>query len=209
MTVHVLFTQEFLITLRSLVGVHHSIYPRLPPQGIYFECLVEQAFKQIRVPFTRVEPSSPNTPKHDLLVGNDRISLKTETGKGTRRDSISITKLCTTEREPWDAETLVKHAVDHLSRYEHMLMLRAVWDEPLIHYQLVDIPTILLRRVSEADVRPVGRRKGRRSIAGDVTDDAGKVFHVHFDGADGKCQIQRLPVSRCNVLLQWDLQLGD
>ena len=209
MTVHILFSHEFLITLRSLVGVHHSIYPRIPPHGIYFECLVEQAFKQVRIPFTRVEPSTPNSPKHDLIVGEDRISLKTETGKGTRRDSISITKLCTTEREPWDAETLVENALSHLSRYEHMLMLRAVWDDPVIHYHLVDVPIVLLRRISETEIQRVGRRKGRRSMAGDVFDDSGKVFHVHFDGADGKCQIQRLQLRCCNVLLEWDLQLGD
>lgn len=204
-----LFSQEFLITLRSLVGVHHSIYPMIPPQGIYFECLVEQAFKQIRVPFTRVQVSEPNSPKHDLMVGSDRISLKTETGKGTRSNSISITKLCTTEREPWIAEGLVQHTVNHLSRNEHMLMLRAVWDEPVIHYQLVDIPVTLLRRIATADIQPVGRRQGRKSLGADVFDEAGKVFHVHFDGADGKCQIRGLLTDRCNVLLDWDLQVAD
>lgn len=42
MTVSVLFSERFLITLQSLVGVHHSIYPLIPPQGIYFEGLVEE-----------------------------------------------------------------------------------------------------------------------------------------------------------------------
>jgi hypothetical protein len=31
-----------------------------------------------------------------------------------------------------------------------------------------------------------------------------RVFRVHFDGADGKCQIHRLPVSRCQVWLEWE-----
>jgi len=26
---HALFTPEFLLTLRSLIGVHHTLYPRL------------------------------------------------------------------------------------------------------------------------------------------------------------------------------------
>ncbi len=46
------------------------------------------------------------------------MSLKTETGLGTKSDQITITKLCTTEREPWDAPTLVGRVLEHLSRYQ-------------------------------------------------------------------------------------------
>lgn len=209
MAVDVLFKKEFLDTLSLLVRQHHLIYPRIPPQGIYFECLVEKAFKQIRVPFEIVEAGSPNAPKHDLVVGENKISLKTETGQRTRRDFINITKLCTTEREPWEADTLVERVMEHLSRYEHMLMLRAVWDDPVIHYQLVDIPISLLRRIKSASIEPVGRRKGRRSLGGDVLDESGRAFHVHFDGSDGKCQIRSLSIDRCRLLLSWDLQISD
>ncbi len=80
--------------------MHHYMYPHDPPQGIYFEALVEKAFKQIRRPFAPVEPTARNQPKHDLLVDNTKISLKTETGRGTKPNDIHITKLCTTEREP-------------------------------------------------------------------------------------------------------------
>jgi len=137
---NVLFTQQFLIHLSTMVGVHHSIYPRIPPQGIYFEGLVEESFRKIRVPFTEIRAGGTTAPHHDLLVGTDKISLKTETGKSTRRDSINITKVCTTERDPWEAKALVKHAMAHLAKYEHMLMLRSIWDGDVLHYQLVDIP---------------------------------------------------------------------
>lgn len=208
MTVHALFTQDFLAVLKSQVDIHHSIYPHVPPQGIYFEALVENAFRQASIPFTRVQAGSANAPRHDLMVGQDKISLKTETGRGTKPDRINITKLCTTEREPWDAGTLVGHAMTHLSRYEHMLMLRAVWDEPLIHYQIVDIPIVLLRRIETAEIQPVGRRTGRKSLGGDVFDETGLAFHVHFDGSDGKCQVRALSIDRCNVLRAWDKQIG-
>ena len=71
-----IFTQEFLITLRALVGVHHSIYPKLPPRDIFFESLVEESFKKIRQPYSRIETTTPNLPKHDLLVGDARLSLR-------------------------------------------------------------------------------------------------------------------------------------
>lgn len=95
----------------------------------------------------------------------------------------------------------------HLARYEHMLMLRAIWDLPVIHYQLVDIPLVLLRTLGSAQFASVGKRKGRQSLGADISDDAGVAFHVHFDGSDGKCQVRNLDRARCNTLLEWDLQV--
>jgi Type II site-specific deoxyribonuclease len=203
------FADDFLIALRALVNVHHSIYPRIPPQGIYFEALVEDAFRTIKKPFTLIEATGRNQPKYDLLVEDAKISLKTETGLGTDPDLISITKLCTTEREPWTPEALTKRTTDHLSRYDLLLMLRAVWEDPLIHYQLVEIPTDLLRLIETADLKPVGRRAGRQSLGADVYRAGEAIFHVHFDGSDGKCQVRNLRVKDCNVLLEWDLKIRD
>lgn len=129
-----LFNEIFLDTLKSLIELHHSIYPRIPPQGIFFESLVEQAFKRSGWPDDQVVLSAANTPSHDLLVGDAKLSLKTETGAGTHADRISITKLCTTEKEPWNSPALISHAMDHLSRYDYILMLRAVWRSDSIHY---------------------------------------------------------------------------
>lgn len=111
-----IFDEGFLIAIKTLINVHHSIYASLPPQGIYFEALVEQAFIRARKPFTVIQGSGRNMAGHDLLVENKRISLKTETGVSTHPDMISITKLCTTEREPWDASTLISRGLKHLSK---------------------------------------------------------------------------------------------
>ena len=204
-----LFTTEFLITLRSLIGVHHSLYPSIPPQGMYFEGLVERSFRTIRVPFTEIEGGGTVAPRHDLLVGSDKMSLKTETGQGTDRDFINITKLCTTERDPWEASALVNHAMAHLVRYDHMLMLRSIWDDRVLHYQLVDIPMAVLRLLDQGIYAVVGRRTGRRSVGADILIDGRRAFHVHFDGSDGKCQVRNLDRSLCNTLLEWDLQISE
>ncbi len=199
-----IFTDRFLLVLKTLVEQHHSIYPRIPPQGIYFESLVEKAFLRSGWSAIQVQITTANTPKHDLLVGKIKLSLKTETGANTNANLISITKLCTTEREPWDSPTLIAHTMAHLSRYDHILMLRALWRENLIHYQLLEIPISILQLLSDITVLPVGKRKGRPSMAADVFLQDQKMFRVHFDGADGKCQIHRLPVSQCSLLLEWD-----
>jgi hypothetical protein len=202
-----LFTADFLIAIRALVNIHHSIYPAIPPQGIYFESLVEEAFKKIKKPFTVFEGTVRNTPAHDLLVEAARLSIKTETGANTHPDKITITKLCTSEKEPWEASVLVERALTHLAKYDHILMLRAIWRAPGIHYQLLDIPLTILRQITAIALQPVGKRKGRRSLGADIKHEGELLFHVHFDGADGKCQIRNLSVRHCVMLAEWDLRV--
>jgi hypothetical protein len=205
-----LFTPQFIAHLKLVVQQHHLLYPRIPPQGIFFEALVERAFRLTGIHPTDVVPTTANTPKEDLQIPEGRISIKTETGIGTRPDLINITKLCTTERDPWDSPTLIQRALEHLSRYDRILMLRAVRAaRGTIHYQLVDIPIPLLMLMGTITVAPVGRRPIRQSLGGDVCDDGERLFHVHFDGTDGKCQIQGLLVSRCNMLLEWDYYISE
>ena len=84
-----------------------------------------------------------------------------------------------------------------------MLMLRAIWSKESIDYQLVDIPLELLRLIRNTEVKPVGRRQGQGSLGEDVFIEDEVVFHVHFDGSDGKCQVRNLLVSRCRLLGQW------
>jgi hypothetical protein len=184
--------------------LHHSIYPTVPPQGIYFEALVERTFRAIHKPLTVIRAGGVNQPRYDIEFEGYRISLKTETGLGTKRHSINITKLCTTGRDPWEAETLKTRALEHLSRYEIILMLRAIWEPQTMRYQLVDIPVELLRLLAGCEPAPVGRRVTRRSLGADVVRDGETLFRVHFDGSDGKCQIRNLRMRDCTLLLEWE-----
>ena len=95
-----IYSDRLFLTVQNLITQHHTIYPRIPPQGIYFEALAERAFHLSGVPSAHIAQTMRNTPGHDIIVGDVRISLKTETGRGTKPERISITKLCTTEREP-------------------------------------------------------------------------------------------------------------
>ncbi|MBI4643018.1 MAG: hypothetical protein HY743_04650 [Deltaproteobacteria bacterium] len=148
-----IFTKRFTETLQRLVDHHHVIYPTLPPKGRYFEYLVEKAFRTIRAPATWVKPSTPNAPREDLIVGETRISIKTEAGPKTSPKFIHITKLLTTEKRPWTADSLIQRTIQHLSRYERILMLRAILKL--------------------------------------------------------KCQIRRLTVTECQLLLEWDIEPTD
>jgi len=202
-----IFSKDLITAIKTLIYQHHTVYPHLPPQGIYFESLVERAFRITGKPFTPIEPSTPNLPAHDLMIEGQRISIKTETGAGTKKDRISITKVCTTEKDPWEAESLRKHVLIHLRRYDHLLMLRAVWEGSVIHYQAIDIPLTILRKIDKIVLTQVGKRAGRRSIGGDAIIHDQIAFHVHFDGADGKCQIRGLRIDFCKMLAEWDYQI--
>jgi hypothetical protein len=199
-----LFGETFLANVQTLVQRHHTIYPRLPPQGMFFEAIVEQAFRLSGWEMSEIVPTTPNSPWHDLLIGGMRLSIKTETGKATRKTKINITKLCTTEAGEWPPEALVGHAVAHIDRHDRMLMLRSIWKPGAFDYQLVEIPLDLLKLMRNAQFSSVGVRKGRRSVGGNITHDGERVFHVHFDGADGKCQIHRLLTRYCTMLREWN-----
>lgn len=190
--------------MQLLVQRHHTIYPKLPPQGVFFEALVEQAFRLSGWSANDVVVTTPNSPQHDLLVGSVRLSIKSETGKATNRTKINITKLCTTETGDWTACALVHHTIAHVERHDRMLMVRAIWESAGFGYQLVEIPLPLLKRLRDAKFSQVGTRTGRRSVGGDVMIEGERAFHVHFDGADGKCQIQRLLIRHCDILREWN-----
>ncbi len=202
-----IYSDRLFMTVQNLITQHHTIYPWLPPQGIFFEALAERAFHLSSIPSAHIAQTNRNTPGHDIVVDEERISLKTETGRSTKPGRIAITKLCTTEREPWEAGVLIERTIDHLSRYDRMIMLRAIWSENNVHYQLVDIPLELLRLIRQAELSHVGRRRGRRSLGGDISIGDEVVFHVHYDGADGKCQIRNLSLDQCSMLRAWDQRL--
>ena len=102
-----IYTDRLFSAIQQMVTNHHSLYAKIPPQGIFFEALADRALHLSGSPDAHIAQTSTNAPTHDLVVGAERVSLKTETGRSTKPNSISITKLCTTEREPWNAETLI------------------------------------------------------------------------------------------------------
>jgi hypothetical protein len=108
-----------------------------------------------------IQASSRNLAGDDLLVEGKRISLKTETGASTKANRITTTKLCTTEKEPWDAPTLIARVLDHLGRYEFILMLRSIWERPLLHYALIGD----MRRIIDDHIKDASRKRHCHVVA--------------------------------------------
>lgn len=198
------FNRKFLAQLRALIDTHHTLYPHIPPTGSYFDSLVEQALKRAGWPAEQVIANAANAAKSDLLVGDVRVLLRTETGTGAHPQLITISRLCSIETETWDSPSLIQRALEFLARCDQLLMLRALWGPAVIHYQLLDVPLDLLRRMTSVTLAPVRKRAGRPSLAAEVWEQDEKLFRVHFDGAGGRCQVSGLPLQRCRALLIWD-----
>lgn len=88
-------------------------------------------------------------------------------------------------------------------------MLRAIWGAGVIDYQLIDVPIATLQRIGECEALPVGTRAGRRSLGCDVFDGDELLFRLHFDGADGKCQVRNLKVDTCITLDSWQQKIAE
>jgi len=75
-----LFDAKFIKTLKELIATHHTLSTRIPPQGIFFESLVERSFLKAGWPRKDVVLENPNSPKADIKIKDTWLSLKTETG---------------------------------------------------------------------------------------------------------------------------------
>ncbi len=200
-----LFSTNFTDALQTLVTSHHGVYPRLPPRDIFFEDLVARAFRNIGI--TDISLSTPGRSKEDMTISGVRLSIKSETGYGTRPDLITITKLSTTEETEWKSEPLIARIIRHLAEYERILMLRSIWlSPPTFHYQLLEVPISLLSMIADVTVTPAKGRGGNpsKSLTAPVSIGDEAVFTIFFDATDGKCAIRRLRVDKCRLLTQWD-----
>lgn len=200
-----LFTAPFTAALQGLVAAHHGVYPRLPPRDIFFEDLVARAFKTIGV--TDISLPSPGRSKEDMTVSGVKLSIKSETGYGTKPNLITITKLSTTEETEWLSTPLIDRILRHLAEYERMLMVRSIWlNPPAFHYQLLDVPIPLLAKIAEVTLIPAVGRGGKpsKSLTAKVTIDNEVAFSVFFDATDKKCAIRGLRVNQCRMLAEWD-----
>ncbi len=99
---------------------------------------------------------------------------------------------------------LVRRVMEHLGRYDIILMFRALWKTSEVRYQLVDIPVDTLRRIDTVVLQPAGRGQ---SLAADVIRDGERIFRVHFDASDRKCSIRGLGIQHCVTLEEWDVRL--
>jgi hypothetical protein len=150
----------------------------------------------------------------DLIVGELRVSLKTEASKGIRNNKITISKFMEAR---WiraqDADGLAQLASnrlrEHLAGYDRILMLRSFnLAGNKVKYDLIEIPHGLLSLASHLQPENINLSPGR-SGGGSATiwHNNREAFTLRFDGSVEKVTITNLSIEFCTNHATWIIPL--
>jgi hypothetical protein len=146
----------------------------------------------------------------DVFVNGVGFSLKTQADKAAKRGTLYIQKLMEARwfrdlNTPQEIHEFgVLNILNHLSRYERILVLKAYPEaEAKITYELVEIRKSVFNLLSQVAVTefPVKNSKGGCSIS--VRDDEGEAFRLAFDGSVEKIRIFNLRDRNCISHAEW------
>lgn len=207
-----LVTPGFLEDFGDALRIHH--------------CFSDEAFAKDKFEYTVVSVwqqcgmtaslAARNNPGHDMTLGQQRISLKTQADKSLRLNTVNLHKFMELGRGVWtdqltDLDALLAQFLHHLHGYDRILVLRNIGkplpQHPYWRYELVEIPIALLQRATT----------GRMEMMMDsiqlpkpgychVTDDAGQpAFRLYFDGGtERKLKVQNIRKDLCIVHAEWE-----
>lgn len=158
-----------------------------------------------------------NLPGADLTIedSKQKISLKTEGSKSVSREKITISKLmearwyreCRTDRDLQIA--IQKHVITHLRHYDRILTLRSFPSNcgKLVDYQLVEIPTELIKRCGEKSALNFAKRTEGGSTTVTIMNGINSVFDLTFDASVEKVTLKNLYIRDCMLLANWSISI--
>lgn len=207
---------EFVINLANRLLIHHATNT---------EPLNKKSFEYAFVAASRAAGrtaalgTSGTASGIDVMVGDDRFSLKTEGAKGIKPSTIHISKFMEsagirsfTEPQQY-IHWLNIRAAPSLRSYNRLLMLRVVrstyagashfipadmLSRPHVVYQLVEIPHSLMMRMLQLEPEAftaISTNGGTRASV--RLDDGTLAFTVAFDGSDEKLTVANLRMDLC------------
>jgi len=199
--------------------IHHC-FSAEPFSKDKFEYALERVLSLCGVPAHRVD--SRTHPGHDITIGEQRFSLKTQADKGLKSDRVHISKFMELGKGTWTSlddeyAELRERFFDHLSRYDRILTLRRLsgsasstaWE-----YELVEIPKslLLLARDARLDVKRGSRQQGAVPAYYRVEEPQGEYivekFSLYFDGGgERKLQIKDIDKRLCQVHGTWRFEV--
>jgi len=200
--------------------IHHC-FSAEPFSKDKFEYALERVLTLCGIPAQRVQ--SRTNPGHDITIGAQRFSLKTQADKGIKRDGIHISKFMELGKGNWgdqeaDFVALRERFFEHMSRYDRILTLRRLagsastseWE-----YELVEIPKTLLLMARDArlDIKQSSRQKGAMPAYYRVEEPheeygVTQKFSLYFDGGgERKLQIKDLDKALCQVHGTWRFEV--
>ncbi len=167
----------------------------------------------------RAELTPRGTHGADLLVDDERWSLKTQADRSIKPNAIHISKFMELGKGRWrnaaDLEALRDRMFDHMKGYDRIFTLRALsaatrYAQPFHEYELVEIPKSLLKRAANAPcVMKEDSRQNPKPGSCVVTRQGKELFELYFDGGtERKLQIRNLAKVECQVHATWRFPHG-
>lgn len=202
-----LINDRMLVDLGDVLRLHH-VTSAEPFTKDRFEYAIERLGPIVGLPAKRAPRGNPG---HDLTLGDERFSLKTQADVGIKVHKIHISKYMELGKGIWTDEPthligLRAQFFAHTERYDRIIILRFLRDRPeSFHYELVEIPkTLLLLAKNSKPEMMMDSKQMPRPGRCRVTDDEGPAFELYFDGGtERKLQIKHLHKDRCLVHAEW------
>lgn len=192
-----------LTSLGDTLRIHHS-FSREAFSKDKFEYAVERTMQFCGL---QAELAPRGNPGHDITIGNQRVSLKTQADRNIKVDRLHISKFMELGKGVWQLELLREQFFQHMENYERILILRCLsrtgnrW-----HYELVEIPKSLLdeARGGQLHIMELSKQNPKPGYC-DVTDSDGAYrFRLYFDGGtERKLQVKELRKNLCVVHAHW------
>jgi hypothetical protein len=204
-------TLDFVHRFGDALRLHH-LFSHEPFTKDKFEHAMVAALNQSGHKATLAPRGNPG---HDLTVGEERWSLKTQADRSIKRDSLHISKFMELGKGRWetreDLAGLRDQMLHHMRSYDRIFSLRC-FQAPLIgnivqfEYELVEIPKKLLLRAQQGEFRLVesSKQTPKPGYCAVSTDHHLLLFSLYFDGGtERKLQIKDLSKQQCIVHATW------
>lgn len=206
-----LIDSDMLNSFGDYLRVHHFI-TSAPLSKERFEFALESVMKQCG---RNAKLASTGNPGHDITIGNEAFSLKTQADKGIKVNHLHISKFMELGKGDWgssveDLVGLRNQFFSHLEKYERILSLRYLRNKkPTHHYELVEIPKSLLLEAENGSFRIMEKSKQNPKPGYcDVFGDEGDLkMQLYFDGGgERKLQIKKIDKNLCTVHADWKFE---
>jgi len=189
-------------------------------------CFSDDAFAKDKFEYTAVRiwqqcgrdaPMAPRgNPGHDITLGTERISLKTQADQNLRLGVVNIHKFMELGRGSWtdnpdDLIQLREQYLAHLQGYDRVLILRNTAyptpSSPYWRYELLEIPIDLLQRAARGTLEMMlDSRQMPKPGYCRVMDTAGNpAYRLYFDGGtERKLKVQNIRRDLCVIHATWE-----
>ncbi len=207
-----LMAEETLNNFGDALRIHHG-FSAEPFSKDKFEYVLE---KVLNMESPRAFLAPKGNPGHDITIDGVAVSLKTQANKTIKDDLIWISKFMELGKGQWgdnpeDLKRLLCLFLEHMKRYDRILILRALRKSPDWIYELVEIPKKLLLKSKKGDLEMQTESKQYPKPGycyvrqGDKT-----IFCLYFDaGSERKLQIKNLMKSYCKVHARWEFSIPE